>query len=104
MSRLSEDSSPPREALISLPIIDNPFERVALDFVESLSKSAGGHTYILVIIDYAICYPEAMVLWSITAKVLARELLVVFSRVGFPSTILTDQDTNFLSQTLKEMW
>ena len=28
----------------------------------------------------------------------------VFSRLGFPKEVLTDQGTNFMSQTFKEMW
>ena len=41
---------------------------------------------------------------STTAKVLAKELLGVFSRVGFPREVLTDQGTNFMSLTFKQMW
>ena len=84
--------------LIPLPLMDHPFQRIGLDIVGPLVKSQGGHTHILVLIDYATRYPEAM------AKVLARELMQVFSRLGFPKEILTDQGTNLMSQTLKELW
>ena len=30
--------------------------------------------------------------------------MLAFSRLGFPKEVLTDQGTNFMSQTLKEMW
>lgn len=87
-----------------LPIVDKPFDCVAMDLATPLLKSAGGHTHILMIIDYTTRYPEAMPLRSILAKVLARELLAILSRVGFPSAILTYQGTSFIGQTLKEMW
>ncbi|XP_078232523.1 cytohesin-interacting protein isoform X1 [Pogona vitticeps] len=96
---------PPTGAeLIPLPLMDHPFQRIGLDIVGPLLKSQGGHTHILVIIDYATRYPEAVPLRSTTAKVLARELMQVFTRLGFPKEILTDQGTNFMSQTLKELW
>jgi len=49
-----------RNPLISLPIIGTPFERVGMDIVGPLPKSARGHQYILVIVDYATWYPEAV--------------------------------------------
>lgn len=35
---------------------------------------------------------------------IAKELLKVFSWVGFPKEILTDQGTNFMSTVLKALW
>ena len=49
-----------------------------------------GHLYVLVIIDKTTRYPEAMPLLTTTAKVLAKELIGVFSRLGFPREALTD--------------
>lgn len=46
--------------LIPLPIIEVPFERVGIDLVSPLLESARGHEYILVIMDYATCYPKAV--------------------------------------------
>ncbi|KAK3547928.1 hypothetical protein QTP70_001010 [Hemibagrus guttatus] len=39
--------------LIPLPLIGVPFERVRMDLVRPLPKSARGHEYILVMVDYA---------------------------------------------------
>lgn len=47
-------------SLIPHPIISVPFERVGTALVGLLPKSAQGHEYILVILDYAIQYPEAV--------------------------------------------
>ena len=87
-----------------LPVIEEPFQRIAMDIVGPLPKSRAGHKYILVICDYATRYPVAVPLHSIDAEHVAEELMQVFARVGIPQEILTDQGTNFTSQLLKEVY
>ena len=48
--------------LVPLPIMDEPFRRIAMDIVGPLPRSSSGKRYILVICDYATRYPEAVVL------------------------------------------
>ena len=93
-----------RAPLIPLPIISEPFARVAMDIVGPLPRSKSGNKYILVMCDYATCYPEAVPLKTTDAVSVAEELLKVFCRVGFPNKILTDQGSNFMSQLLKEVY
>ena len=76
--------------LIPLPIISVPFSRIAMDLVGPLPKSSRGHQYILVILDYATRYPEAIPLRTMASKGIARELVLMFSRVDIPEEILTD--------------
>ena len=102
--QLTQPKVGPGAALMLTPLVDHPFDRIAMDIVGPLIKSAGGHQYILVIIDYATQYPEAIPLRSTTAKVLAKELFRVFSRVGFPREVLTDQGPNFMSSMFKQIW
>ncbi|KAL1263245.1 hypothetical protein QQF64_005984 [Cirrhinus molitorella] len=71
--------TPPPSPLVPLPIIDVPFERIGMDLVGPLPKSAWGHEHILVIVDYATC------------------------RVGIPAEILTDQGTPFMSQLMADL-
>lgn len=54
--------------------------------------------------DYATRYPEAIPLKTIDAECIAEELVTLFSRVGIPNEILTDQGSNFTSQLLKEIY
>lgn len=56
-------------------------------------KSARSHEHILVIVDYAIRYPEAVPLQKARTKAIAQELFMLFSRVGIPTEILTEQGT-----------
>lgn len=90
--------------LLSLPIIDVPFSRIAMDIVGPLERSRAGHRYILVICDYATRYPEAFPLRHIKARQIANCLLQVFSRVGIPKEVLTDQGTNFTSRSLRQVY
>ena len=90
--------------LIPLPIVDVPFERIAMDIVGPLPRSRSGNKYVLVICDYASRYPEAVPLRSIDASHVAEELLKFFSRVGIPKEVLTDQGSNFMSKLLSETY
>ena len=90
--------------LIPLPIMDEPFKRIAMDIVGSLPRSSSGKRFILGICDYATHYPEATALRTIDANAVAEELLKFFARVRVPEEILTDQGTNFTSQLLIEVY
>ena len=93
-----------RAPMQSMPIIEEPFKRIAMDIVGPLERSRSGNKYILVICDYATRYPEAIPLRSIEAKKIADELIKLFSKVGIPQEILTDQGSNFTSKLLKEIY
>uniref|UniRef100_A0A8C4XBU5 Gypsy retrotransposon integrase-like protein 1 n=1 Tax=Erpetoichthys calabaricus TaxID=27687 RepID=A0A8C4XBU5_ERPCA len=92
-----------RAPLVPLPLIDVPFERIGVDIVGPLEPSARGHKYILVLVDYATRYPEAVPLRSANSKAIARVLMEVFARVRVPKEVLTDQGTPFTSETFKEI-
>ena len=93
-----------RNPMIPMPIIDVPFSRIAMDIVGPLPKSARGHRYILVIVDYATRYPEAIPLRTASAKAIAHELFLLFSRMGICDAILSDQGSNFMSRVLKLLY
>ena len=95
---------PMKAPLIPLPIIAQPFSRIAMDIIGPLPKSRNGNRYVLVVCDYATRYPEAVALRSIDAATIAEELVKIFSRVGIPHEILTDQGANFTSQLLTELY
>ena len=90
--------------LIPLPVMQEPFERIAMDIVGPLSRSRRGKQYIFVVCDYATRYPEDMALRKVDAGSVAEQLIQLFSRVGIPREILSDQGTNFMSQLLRELY
>lgn len=48
-------------------------------------KSVRDHEYVLVVIDYATRYPEALPLLKVTFKAIAKKLVLLFSCVGQPA-------------------
>ncbi len=89
--------TPPPSPLIPLPIIEVPFERIGMDLIGPLPKSARDH--ILVIVDYATRYLETVPL----RKAIAQKLFLLSSRVGIPAEILTDQGTPFISRLMADL-
>lgn len=87
--------------LVSIPPICEPFARVAIDKVGSLSRTKRGNRYILTFIDYGKKYPEAIPLKTIDTKAVAEALLGIFSRLGIPKELLSDQGSNFTSALMK---
>ena len=87
-----------------MPIIAEPFQRIAVDIVGPLQPiTERGNRYILTIIDYATRYPEAVALPGIETERVAEALVDVFSRVGVPREMLTDQGSQFTSELMKEV-
>ena len=68
-----------RALLIPLPIVGEPFERMAMDIVGPLPRSRAGYKYILVTCDYATCYPDAIPHRSIDAEHVAHDLIKLLS-------------------------
>jgi len=54
-------------------------------------------------VDYATRYPEATALKSIEAETVAEALVIMFTRVGIPEEVLSDQGSQFLSGVMKEV-
>ncbi|XP_076029336.1 uncharacterized protein LOC143018102 [Oratosquilla oratoria] len=79
-------------------------KRVAIDLVGPLSPpSAEGHRYILTLIDFATGFPEAVPLKEVDSISVAEAFLTIFTRVGIPREILSDQGTQFTSQLMAEL-
>ena len=56
--------------LIPLPIMEEPFRRIAMDIVGPLPRSRSGKRFVLVVCDYATRYPEAVAMQTIDAHTL----------------------------------
>ena len=88
----------------SMPLIDTPLKRVAVDIVGLVAPlSKAGHRYILTLVDYATRYPEAVPLKKITTEAVAEALLDIYSRVAIPEEVMTDQGTQFMSECMQEV-
>ena len=92
-----------RVNLMTVPIVGNPFEKVAIDMIGPLPRTKRGNRYALVLVDYATRYPEVVAVPSMEAARIADELFTIFSRVGVPANLLSDQGTNFTSKLMEEV-
>lgn len=74
-----------------------------MDLMGTFPQSTRGSEFFLVIISCATPYPEAVPLWKVTSKNIARELVLLFSRVGLLKDLLTNQGMLFMSQPKKDV-
>ena len=81
--------------------MEEPFQRVAVDIVGPLRRTKKGNRYILTLMDFATRYPEAIPLRRIDAGTVAEALCTIFTRLGIPEEILSDQGTQFMSTLMK---
>jgi hypothetical protein len=68
-----------------MPVITQPFDRVAIDIVGPLPRTKSGYSYLLTMIDYGSRCPDAVPLKSTDSKSIATALLSMFSREGTKS-------------------
>ena len=64
--------------LFPLPVILEPFEKVAIDIVGPLPTTAAGNRFILTVIDLGSLYPEAIALPSHMAAMLQQHFVKCF--------------------------
>ena len=92
----------PPAPLVSVPLISDPWSRIAIDIVGPLPVCPkSGNRFILTCMDLASHYPEAIPLKQHTAEEVANALAQIFSRYGFPEEILSDQGTEFTSELMQ---
>ncbi|GFS19330.1 Gypsy retrotransposon integrase-like protein 1 [Elysia marginata] len=94
----------PRVPLEKVPLVDTPFKRVAMVIVGPINPpSEAGHRFILILINYATRYAEAVPLRKIDTETVAEALVGIYSRLGVPEEVLSDQGTQFMSDCMKEV-
>lgn len=86
-----------------MEVIGTPFQKVAIDIVGPLQLSDNKNRYILTLVDMATRWPEAIALKNITTQDVYEALLTIFSRMGFPEEILSDNGPQFSSDMYKQV-
>jgi len=90
--------------LEKMPLMDEPFRRIAVDLIGPISPpSDRGHRFILVVVDYATRYPEAVPLKNIDSETVAEALFEMWTRLGVPQEVLSDNGTQFVSAMMREV-
>jgi hypothetical protein len=80
-----------------------PLERMAVDICGPLHETLQGNKYIIVVMDYFTKWCELIPSIDHTAETVATELITkVFTRIGVPRALHSDQGTEFLSKLFEE--
>ena len=79
-------------------VVGQPFEKLAIDIVGPLTQTRKKNRYILTAVDICTRWPEAIPLKNITATEIQDALLSIFTRMGFPEVILSDNGAQFTSE------
>ena len=85
------------------PMITEPHDEVAMDIIGPLPRAKGGYRFALTTICMASRWPDVFPLAKPDASHVAQALVQSFSRNGIPSKLLSDQGTQFMSSTIKEL-
>ena len=94
----------PKAPLDKMPVISTPFQRVAIDLIGPLMPvSSKGNRYILTMVDMATRYPKASAIPRIDTVTVAEELVKMFSDIGIPNEILSDNGSQFTSDMMAEV-
>ena len=80
----------------SIPNPSAPFQSIACDIT-----GFGVDKYILVIVDLFTKFVIAKILLNSTSKAIIKVLIEVFTTFGLPSTVITDNATNFTSSEIQ---
>lgn len=85
-------------------IIVGPFSKWGIDYMTCNPRSAEGHGYIIVVVDYFTKWVEAMPTYSADSKT-ANQFFFnhVISRFGVPQAIVTDHGCYFIDYMMAEL-
>ena len=81
-----------------LPLVSEPFTKVAFDLVGPLPKTTRGHRYLLTMMCLYTKFPIAIPLRRVDNESVLNAMLEIFSTYGIPKEILTDQGSVFCSK------
>ena len=85
-----------KESMISIPLPNHPWERIASDLFELGSSTD------LLTVDYYSRYAEVQKLNSTTSSSVMTHLKSIFARFGIPAEMVSDKRLQFSSQEMKD--
>ena len=92
-----------RAELGVMNLVTTPFLKVAIDIVGPLELTDRRNRYILTMVDMATRWPEAVALPNVTTETIIEALSNIFSRIGFPEEILSDNGPQFKSEMYEQV-
>ena len=91
-----------RAPLHPLPVMKEPFKRMAMDVVGPLPHTRSVNEFLLIVMDYATKWPEAFALRNVTTETVVHCLVEMTARIGVPKELLSDNGSNFMSKVMKQ--
>ena len=85
-------------------VVGVPFQKVAVDIVGPLPLTKKKNRFLLTLVDACTMWCEAIPLPSIDSKKVADALISIFTRVGFPDQIKTDNGSQFTGRLMQEVF
>ena len=95
-------TSPKPMKMQAREIVTIPSEHVAIDIVGPFPVAKGGFRYLLTYLDMATRWPEAISLKKTTTRIVIDQLTLIFSRNGFPTTIVSDNGPQFVAASFQK--
>ena len=93
----------PKAQLQPIPAFDEPFSRILIDCVGPLPRTKSGNEYLLTIMCTSTRFPEAIPLRNIKTKSIVKALIKIFTFVGLPKSVQSDQGSNFMSGIFQQV-
>ncbi|GFT38248.1 retrovirus-related Pol polyprotein from transposon 412 [Trichonephila clavipes] len=102
--RVGKTNDRKKALLVTVPVISEVFSKINVDACGPMPISTEGNKYLITIMCLASKYPDAIPVPDIASKSVVNALLQVFSWMGFPREIQTDQGASFMSRLTVEFF
>ena len=97
------NQTPQVDPLVPIPVMDEPFSRAIIDCVGPLARTRNGNQYLLMMMCMPTIFLEAIPLRNIKAPNIVKGLIKLFTLVGLPKSIQSDQESNFISGVFQQV-
>ncbi|GBM95981.1 Retrovirus-related Pol polyprotein from transposon 412 [Araneus ventricosus] len=95
--RVGKSNDKTKAPLTLVPIISEVFSKINFDACGPLPTTPNGNRYLITAICLASKYPDAVPVPNIGSTSIIEAMIQIFSRMGFPKEMQTDQGTSFMS-------
>ncbi|GFX47839.1 retrovirus-related Pol polyprotein from transposon 412 [Trichonephila clavipes] len=100
--RVSKPQDKKKAPLKIVPVITEIFTNINIDASGPLPMTPSGNKYIITALCMSSRYPDALPVGKLCSTTVVNALLQIFSRMGFPRELQTDQGTSFMSALTTE--
>ncbi|GFY08266.1 retrovirus-related Pol polyprotein from transposon 412 [Trichonephila clavipes] len=100
--RVGKPQDKKKAPLKIVPVITEIFTKINIDASGPLPMTPSGNKYIITALCMSSRYPDAIPVANLCSTTVVNALLQIFSRMGFPRELQTDQGTSFMSALTTE--